>query len=734
MDARELTEAVKKAAFAEGADMVGVASVSRYDGAPRKLRPQAHMPEAKAVVVMAVHHPDASIDFGAEPNGNYPAGFQVGMIPKLDTMALRVSKFMEGEGYSSVPLSCTYYWRHRKIPGVPYDHAASFSHMNAFVAAGLGEYGWHGMVMSPKYGPRQRIISVITDAPLLPDPLYGGEPLCDRCKQCERACWGENYKESSLLSPSTISFAIEGKKFEYANINRWRCFWGEQCHLDMKRLAERGDLDEAGIYKALDSGVERTYAGNAGYMCSSLKFCMSKAVRKWDKSKAKNPLRKKPAPSGDWASLKEAILLKAKEAGADRIAINPVAPFEALRPKMYEGFRADDFFKSFKWVVSIGRAMPESLSRDGEKLAAKNSGAIRTLTQGRMMIGTLDIARFLDDAGHEAMQDGGLFGISDLAADISGWNIPGGPKIAVQSLLTDAPLTAFNETLPGRFDDVPDALGLLDLKGGRIPHVEMLGVARLDSLPIMERESLKRLMPDARSLIVAGASLPRRVVELAGAQEAECGVSYQYVNYQALREAFWTAQDIASSLARAGHHAEALIEVDERSVGQKNHYVGTLPDLRAQAPFAAAAGLGFIGRNGFLISPKYGPRQRFAFVLTSAELPASAPLKGACPEGCRACADACPVKALDASAQPVFKRDEARCEWARVMGMVEAEGALLTGWTQEELPVPEKLDEAVRKRALEVKDPIAVRCYQDPNRAETTVERCLQACPFGKTP
>jgi len=296
MNAKDLTDIVKKTAIKEGADLVGIASVSRYDGAPEKLRPQAHMPEAKAVIVMAVHHPDASINFGAEPNGNYPGGFQIGMIPKLDTMALRISRFLEKQGYAAVPLSCTYYWRHRKWKNVSFDHAASFSHMNAFVAAGLGEYGWHGMAMSPKYGPRQRIISVITDAPLDADPLYSGEAICDRCKQCEKACWGNNYKKTHLLSPETISFTIEGKLFEYANINRWRCFWGEQCHLDMNRLAEKSNLDENAIYDALND-VQRKTTGGGGYMCSSLKFCMSKQSRKWDKTKAANPLRKKPSLS-----------------------------------------------------------------------------------------------------------------------------------------------------------------------------------------------------------------------------------------------------------------------------------------------------------------------------------------------------------------------------------------------------------------------------------------------------
>jgi len=731
-----LAEAVKSLAKEEGADLVGIASASRYEGAPAKVKPQAHMPEAKSVIVMAVHHPDASINFGAEPNSNFSGGFQIGMIPKLDTMALRVARFVESQGYAAVPLSCTYYWRHRKVEGVPFDHAASFSHMSAFVAAGLGEYGWHGMVMSPKYGPRQRIISVITDAPLKSDPLYGGEPLCDRCKQCEKACWGKNYGKGKLLSPETISFSIEGKKFEYANVNRWRCFWGEQCHLDMGKLAERESLNESEIYEALDGGVKRAGIGGAGYMCSSLKFCMSKQVRRWDKSKARNPLRAKPAPSGDAKSLKEEIIEKARRAGADRVAILPLASFDCVRKNLYEGFRADEMFKTFKWVLAIARSTPRSLGGESP-LAAKNKRPLELLTRGRMMIGTLDIARALDDKGHEAMQawTWGGSGFNEQAAKLAGWEEGQGDegRIIIESMLCDAPLERAVERIPSPLEKLGAIKELLDLKSPGLERIDMLGVAKLSSLDPEASAELRKLMPEARSLIVVGAKLLKRVVELAGRQEADCAVSYQYVNYQSLREAFWTAQDIASSLAAKGIQAAPLFEAEVPSRGQPTPYVGTLPDLRAQAPFAAAAGLGFIGKSGFLVSPEFGPRQRFAFVLSSAELPESAPIKGACPQACEECAKACPMKALDASAKAdVFPRNESRCEWARVLGMSEGEGSKSAGWELPELPVPESLDDDARKKALARKDPIQVRCYGNPNNGDTQVERCLQACPLGK--
>lgn len=725
MTPEELTKLVKQKAIEEGADLVGISSISRYDGAPAPLRPQAHLPEAKAVIVMVVHHLDANVDFGAEPNSNYPAAFQLGMIPKLDTMAGRMGRFLDGMGFPSVPIMCTTYWHHRHKEGVPFDHHASFSHMNALVSAGLGEYGWHGMALSYKYGPRQRIVSVITSAPLIPDPLYNGEPLCDRCHLCEKACWGENYKPDALLEPKTISFTMEGKKIEYANINRWRCFWGEQCHLDMEHLAERSDMDEQKIYDAMDSGVVRVIRGNGGYMCSSFKYCMAKPLRTWDKSKAPNPRRIKQAPAGNWDSLKPELIKLAKKAGAESFAVIPLSKFQGLKPKFYEGFRTEDLYKNFKWVIAIGIHRPSYITQDSA--LAKKNAPIHIHMIGNLMMGILDMGRFLDDAGHEALTPWTSLTFGSESAKITGWE-----DQLVEALIVDAPLEEFSTLIDRPLDSLTKAADLIDLKHGKLPHVKLAGATPLSALPPDAAAELRTIMPKAKSLIVLGAELSKRVVELAGAQDAECAVSYMHANLQGMRETAWAAMDISAALRKQGFEAEPLVEVETWSKPRPQPHCHALPDLRAQAPYAAAAGLGFIGKNGFIIAPEYGPRLRFGFVLTTAEYEAPAKAAGSCPENCRICADACPVHALTDTGSKIFQRHEVRCEWARVMGMNKEEGSELGGWKLPDLPIPEELDDDARKAALAQKDPIQVKCYQRPNMSDTQVERCLQACPFAK--
>jgi len=60
---------------------------------------------------------------------------------------------------------------------------------------------------------------------------------------------------------------------------------------------------------------------------------------------------------------------------------------------------------------------------------------------------------------------------------------------------------------------------------------------------------------------------------------------------------------------------------------------------------ARLAGLGWIGKNILLVNPEYGPRLRFATVLTNLELEADKPLDRDC-GGCTKCTDACPARAI----------------------------------------------------------------------------------------
>jgi len=354
----------------------------------------------------------------------------------------------------------------------------------------------------------------------------------------------------------------------------------------------------------------------------------------------------------------------------------------------------------------------------------------------------MDLAREMDNSGEEAM---GLWQAEPgkEAAQQAGW--PNDPGLLTRSLVCTGPLKEEIIDLGGPLDDL--SLDELPKRTPeRLTHVELLGAAALDSLDFAAGRKLREYLPEGKTLIALAVELPKRVVDLAGRQKAECGASFQYANYQATREAFWAAHDLADRLRQLGQYAVPLVDLDPDSTDRFMTYISRLSDLRAQAPFAAATGLGDLGKNGMLMTPQFGPRQRLAFVVTSAAWPVSVaktPAASPCPADCSACLQSCPVEALSSPATeevritttqsyPVFARHETRCQWARCLGMVEGEGAGLLGWKVPGGEIPEKLDQEAWEKARARKDPIQVRCYQNPNHSDTLIERCLQACPLGK--
>ena len=74
---------------------------------------------------------------------------------------------------------------------------------------------------------------------------------------------------------------------------------------------------------------------------------------------------------------------------------------------------------------------------------------------------------------------------------------------------------------------------------------------------------------------------------------------------------------------------------------------------------ANLAGLGWIGKSCLLITPSYGPRVRFATILTDALLKAGSQIDEKCND-CRECMDICPVKAFTGASFDPSKPREVR--------------------------------------------------------------------------
>ena len=97
------------------------------------------------------------------------------------------------------------------------------------------------------------------------------------------------------------------------------------------------------------------------------------------------------------------------------------------------------------------------------------------------------------------------------------------------------------------------------------------------------------------------------------------------------------------------HDAMVVLSIAQyiRNLGYKA--VASMNDSALAIPLAIQAGLGEYGRNGLLITPKFGPRVRLGKIFTDMPLQADKPIKfgvkAFCQE-CQKCASNCPVKAI----------------------------------------------------------------------------------------
>ena len=215
---------VKEYAKKCGADIAGIASMDRFEGAPKQMDPRYIFPDAKAMIVMGFRIPRGC--FRGIEEGTYFANYcsfgyyHINLVRAMDTLR-DVTIFLEDEGYEAVPydntsvrLGCD---AGRAVsPEKPRPDVFVHFRIAAF-AAGLGEIGYSKVFLTPEFGPRQRFALILTDAPLEPDPLFKGG-LCDRCMQCAKECSG-----NAISRTKTVKIKVAGKTCEWGELDEVKC-------------------------------------------------------------------------------------------------------------------------------------------------------------------------------------------------------------------------------------------------------------------------------------------------------------------------------------------------------------------------------------------------------------------------------------------------------------------------------------------------------------------------------
>lgn len=225
-------EEVKKFAKAHGADLVGISPMSRFEGAPKQNDARYIFPGAKSMIVLGFRVARGTLRgieegtyFAAYPSMGYATMNQV-MIPMV---LHNVTGFIEDCGYEAVPLmymnasaTSTVNGKFRTgysravSPDKPYPDVFINLRIAAYMA-GLGEFGWSKIFLTPEYGPRTRFACILTDAELEPDPIYEGH-ICDRCKQCVMNCGGK-----AISKNESVKVTIAGHEVEWGKLDEMAC-------------------------------------------------------------------------------------------------------------------------------------------------------------------------------------------------------------------------------------------------------------------------------------------------------------------------------------------------------------------------------------------------------------------------------------------------------------------------------------------------------------------------------
>jgi len=178
-----LKSKTKKFVLSKGADLVGIASVSRFEGAPDGHKPEDILPDAKTVIVFAKRIPNGVVMDG--PATSYH-NMMIIFYEQLDLIAHEMAIYIEQQGGVAIPVPSDdpyYDWNPDKVHG-----RGDLSHKHAAQAAGLGKLGKNSLLITPEFGNRVQLVSVVTNLNLELDPLVEDELCPSKCIICIESC------------------------------------------------------------------------------------------------------------------------------------------------------------------------------------------------------------------------------------------------------------------------------------------------------------------------------------------------------------------------------------------------------------------------------------------------------------------------------------------------------------------------------------------------------------------
>ncbi len=207
-----LTEEVKTFGLNSGLDLIGICSVASLpdiDLLDHQKNIEQIMPTAKSVIVGASRMIPSAVEASSR-NIRFAQFSTLGLYQELNRISYRICKFLDDLGYLSVAVPTFLPIDMHKNYGIVSD--VSLRH--AAVQAGLGTFGTNRLLLTEKFGPRVRLMAVLTDAPLEVDGKSDHD-YCDGCDLCVEHCPAEAISTDGTIdirkcSRVVLRFALPG--------------------------------------------------------------------------------------------------------------------------------------------------------------------------------------------------------------------------------------------------------------------------------------------------------------------------------------------------------------------------------------------------------------------------------------------------------------------------------------------------------------------------------------------
>jgi epoxyqueuosine reductase len=174
----ERSHHIKSIAKQAGADLAGIADLADFRGKLPTV-PDDLLAGYRFAFSAAVRLDDAIVSAVMDhPTLEYAELYRM-MNKRLDGIAASVVEWVDSEGSHAYADPASAIIEEERLLG-------GISHKAVARMAGLGWQGKSLLLVTPEFGPRVRLVTVLTDLPLHPDgPIRN---RCGTCQECAKAC------------------------------------------------------------------------------------------------------------------------------------------------------------------------------------------------------------------------------------------------------------------------------------------------------------------------------------------------------------------------------------------------------------------------------------------------------------------------------------------------------------------------------------------------------------------